>query len=120
MCTKCLPSIIAVDGKSDLHCVKVGVVCRLPLLHCSCRSKPGFSAFNPFSMSCFIVALVCSELQEKIGDIREELRSYQNEEENEEEKKRANEVLKRIDGWSMFNDIHEVLSREFAQFYLLT
>lgn len=49
-----------------------------------------------------------AELQERLVDLKEELRSLQETESEEMHKKKAAELLKRIERWNLFSDAHEM------------
>lgn len=51
---------------------------------------------------------LCDELQERLVDLKEELRSLQGTESEEMHKKKAAEALKRIERWNLFSDANEM------------
>ena len=49
-----------------------------------------------------------AELQERMGDLKEELQFLQQENVEEAHKRKAEEALKRIERWNLFSDAHDV------------
>lgn len=52
--------------------------------------------------------ILCDELQERLVNLKEELRRVQEAESEELQKTRAAEALKRIERWNLFSDVHEM------------
>jgi hypothetical protein len=49
-----------------------------------------------------------SELDERMRDLKNELQSFEGDEYDENHKRKAIEALKRMEGWNLFSDTHEV------------
>ncbi|KAK9283696.1 hypothetical protein L1049_011946 [Liquidambar formosana] len=50
---------------------------------------------------------LCEELDERMRDLKSELRSFEGEEYDESHKRKAIEALKRMEKWNLFSDTHE-------------
>lgn len=50
---------------------------------------------------------LCDELDERMQDLRTELRSIEGEEQDENLKRKAMDALKRMENWNLFHNIHE-------------
>lgn len=56
------------------------------------------------------------ELEERMRDLKNELRGFEGEEYDEIHKKKAIEALKRMENWNLFSDTPEVTIRFFCCF----
>ncbi|XP_057821135.1 uncharacterized protein LOC131033858 isoform X2 [Cryptomeria japonica] len=50
---------------------------------------------------------LCEELDERMGDLKSEVETFQGEEYEETHKKKAAEALKRMEQWNLFSEMHE-------------
>lgn len=51
---------------------------------------------------------LCEELQERMGDLKDELQALQDDDYDESFRKKAQDALKRIERWNLFSDVHEM------------
>lgn len=52
--------------------------------------------------------IIVSELKERMHDLKSELQSYNSEESDERQKRKALDALKKMESWNLFSDTQEV------------